>query len=902
MAGFWTRWRGRRSNPQQPSTVDAELDFHVDMQIRRYLDAGLTPEAARERALQRLGDLDRARQACDAITFNMETDMHKAAWWQDLRQDISYAWRVLRRSPMFTATALATLAIGIGANTAIFSVVNAVLLRTVPYPDADRVVMIWNSYGQIGLSRAAVAAAEFADYREQQHSFVDVAAMRNQSSTLAGDCSGGGSCEPERVFAYVISPQLFSLLNTKPAMGRPFTEADGRMGAEKVILLSDALWRRRFQADPAIVGRTVLVGAIPRLVVGVMPEGIRFPDAPLNFLKDPADLWIPYGWEQSRTDGRGNQNLGVIARMKPGVRLADAQRDLDRIADGFRAQFPDRYAGAERGWHIVAVTMRDQMVGDVRPALWLLVGAVGLVLLTACANVANLLLARGTARRREIAVRSALGASRARLVRQLFIEAFVLVTGGGLLGIALAVAGVRILVRLDPGTIPRLETARLEPLVLAFAAVLTMCTALLVGLAPAIRQSRADPQSSLGEGSRGGATTPARRRLRSLLVVGEVAIAVVLLVGAGLLGRSLLAMTRIEPGFDPSGIAVAEVTLPGARYDTAARIDAFHVAFTEKLAALPGVAQSSAVYPLPMSGSGWSGSVEIETQPSLPGGPPPHAEYAVALPNYFKALQIPLHEGRDFDMRDVPGAEPVAIIDEELARRHWPGESAVGKRIGPFGKPSNNKWTTVIGVVGHVRNAGPKKEGEPQVYLSGLQQAESLLYYVARTPADVGLLPPMMREALRAIDPSLPVTKLTTMPEAMAKVMAPQRFNALMLGVFGAVALTLAAIGLYGVIALLVTQQTREIGIRLALGGRPSHVLSRILREGLVMTAAGIVIGLASAVLLSRAVSGLLFEVRPTDPLTYASIAVLFLGVAAVASYAPARRAMRVDPVEVLRA
>jgi putative ABC transport system permease protein len=896
MPNRWTPWRRQRAR-HGSADVDAELDFHLEMQTRRYIDAGMTPDAARERARRRLGDLDQAREACRTITndTHWEAEMRRTGWWHDVRQDVTYAARVLRRSPMFTLAALATLAIGIGANTDIFSVVNAVLLQTVPYPNPAGLLLVWNSYGQAGLSQTAIAAAEFADIRERQQAFTGVAAIRNQPSTIAGACAGGAECEPERVFAYAVSPSLFDLLETRPAIGRSFTEADGVTGAERVILLSDALWRRRFNADRAVVGTSILVGAVPRTVVGVMPADVRFPDAPLNFLKDPADLWIPFKWEQARTDGRGNQYLGLLGRLRPGARAVDAQHDLDRIAEGFRREFPDRYAGAELNWRLQAMSLRDQMVGDVRPALWLLAGAVGLVLLTACANVTNLLLARGTARRRELAVRSALGASRARLVRQLLIEALALVGGGGLLGVGLALAGIRLLVRIDPGTIPRLDTATLDWRVLGFALALTLGTALLVGLAPAIRQSRADPQSALGGAPRDATTAPVRRRLRNGLVIGEVAMAVVLLVGAGLLVRSLAAMTRVEPGFDPRQTAIAQVTLPRARYDSAAKIVGFHRDLTARLAGLPGSVAVSAVYPLPMSGSAWSGSIEIETHPVAAGQPGPHGEYAVALPNYFQTLRIPLLEGREFNDADVAGAPPVAIVDEVLARRYWPGESAIGKRINPWGgRPANDRWTTVVGVVGHVRNAGPTALGEPQVYLSGLQKAESLLFYVARSSDAIAPLPRAMREAVRAVDPSLPLTRLATMPEVVAKVTAPQRFNALLLGLFGAVALSLAAVGLYGVIALLVTQQTREIGIRLALGGRPAHIVRRILGEGLAMTAAGIAIGCACAFALSRAVSGLLFAVEPGDPATYATIAMLFMLVALVAAYLPARRATRV--------
>jgi putative ABC transport system permease protein len=885
----------------KPHDVDAELAAHVDLQVRRYVEAGLDPAEARRRALARLGDLDAARRQCLRISDHMEQDMVRSAWWAGLTNDLVYALRRLRRTPLFTMTALATMALGIGANVAIFSVVNAVLLKSVPYVGADRLVLVWNSYGPGPLAHASVSGPEFSDLRDESHAFESLAAFADQASTLAGACAAG-DCEPERVTAYVVSPNIMNVLGATPALGRPFSPADGVTGAPKVIILSETLWRRRFGADPAIVGRTITVNAIPRSVIGVAPAAARFPDAAIAYMHNPADLWIPKNWEEAPPSDRGNQVLAVLARTRPGVSLAQAQSDLDVIANEFRRALPKRYAGAGSRWHMEVMPLRDQIVGDVKLPLLILQGAVGLVLLIACANVANLLLARGTARRRELAVRSALGASRARLARPLVLESSAVAMAGAVLGVGVAFAGIRGLVSLDPGNIPNLAAAGVDGGVLMFCAALTFATALIVGWLPALRYSRSDPQAALSDGSRGTDSAPARRRLRSLLVMGEVTMAAIVLVGAGLLVRSFAELSRVETGFDPSETAAAQVSLPQARYNATPKIAAFHAELVGRLTALPGVIRASAEYPLPMSGHGWSGTLGVEDHPEVDGQPEPHAAYAVAMPNYFATLHIPLLEGRDFSAADDARAPGVAIVDEALARFYWPGRTAIGRHIAQGGRPSNNQWLTIVGVVGHVRAAGPKTDSEPQVYMAALQSDETMLYYIARVAqGDPGQLMSAMRAAVRGVDPALAVTTLTTVPVLTGRVVARDRFNMLLLSTFGAVALTLAAVGLYGVMAFLVADRTREIGIRLALGGAPRRLLRSVIGEGVLLTGIGVGAGLVCAALLSRALTGLLFGVRPGDPLTYAGSAAVLLLVAVAASFVPARRAMRVDPVTALR-
>ena len=889
--------RSRRTTPGAPPVdreVDEELAFHLEMLTRRYMEDGLSREDARRRAEARFGNVGDVRSECREIGHRMEEEMRRVEVREELAQDVAYAWRLLRRSPAFTAIALVTIALGIGANTAIFSVVRGILLRPLPYHEPERVVAMWN--GTAG-GITAVAPPEFVDILERNRSFAALSAISRQTGNLTADCPSG-SCEPERVVAHAVSPNFFRLLGVSPARGRDFRDEDGQEGAPRVVLLSHSLWMRRYGGDSAIVGRTIAVNGIPRTVIGVMRASTRFPDAPLGFLKERPELWIPYDWVRARTEERGNQYLGVIARLRPGITLDQARADLEVIASGFRSQFPERYGGS-RGWHIVATPLPEELLGDARPALTVLMGAVGLVLLIACVNVANLLLARGAARRQELAVRTALGAGRGRIVRQLLTESAVLAVVGGVLGTVLAWQGVRLLVQLDPGRIPRLDEARIDLVVLFFSLAVSVVAGLLFGLAPALQQWRAAPQEALRAGGRGMAGE-ARGRMRRALVVAEVAMALVILIGAGLLVRSFTALQRVDPGFDASGVTTFQLALPRSRYDSTAKLRAFYLDLTSRLAALPGVERASAGYPLPMSEEGWSGSFYQEGVRISAGEPEPHAEYATVLPGYFRAMNIALRSGRDFTDGDTPDAGRVVIVDEALVARYFPGQSPLGRRIGTFGDAEQN-MATIVGVVGHVHNAGPRSEGEPQIYLSHLQQTQGLMYAVVRSRLPGQPSPAELRAVVRAMDADLPVSRLRPMSELPARALAPTRFTALVLAIFAIVALVLASIGLYGVMSFLVAQRTQEIGIRMALGGHPRDVLRLVLRQGLSMAGAGIVIGLAAAFVLVRLASALLFGVGATDVPTYLGVSLLLVLVALIACYIPGRRATRVDPVTTMR-
>jgi predicted permease len=808
-----------------------------------------------------------------------------------LRQDLRLAVRQLRRAPAFSAIVVVTLALGIGANAAIYSVVDAVLVRPLPYRYADRMVVLWNT-NQTGRTYNAASPAEFYDFRDGLRAFDAVIAIRGQAMTLIGD---GG--EPEQLSVYQVSPNLFDALGAAPLAGRTFLPNEGAPGGEPVVALSHALWIRRFGADRKIVGRAISVGGVLRTVVGVMPAGVRFPDAPLSWLRQPGDAWIPY--QPARGDSRGNQILGLLARRRADRTEAEADEDLRLVSGRLVAEYPQYYGPpAVTGWRMSAVALTDQMVGSVRPALLVLVGAVGIVLLIACVNVANLLFARGTQRQREIALRLALGASRSRVIRQLLVESTLLAAAGGGLGVALARLGVPALTRLG-AEIPRLGGTRVNLGAMLFAAAVSIATGVLVGLVPGLHQSRADLRDALGEGARSTTEGRRRRRFRSALVGAEIAMALVVLVAAGLLGRSFAALERVEPGFSSAGVLTLQLHLPRSTYDSGFKVARFYQRLLPDVAVIPGAVEASAIYPVPMGGEGWSGSFDVEGRIAGSHEPAPHAEYSVAMPGYFHAMRIPLVAGREFTPDDRAAATKVAIVDEQLAAKFWPRSDPIGKRISTSGEPGD--WTTVVGVVGHVYRSGPANEGEPQLYLPHQQHPERSMSLVIRTAGPPVELARSLREVVRRHDGDLPTALMQTMDGLTSAAVAPQRFNLLMVGLFAIVALVLATVGLYGVMSYLVSQRSREIGIRIALGGRPVDVRRMVVRESLAIALGGLAAGAVVSVALSRAVTTLLFGVSPLDPLTYATITLLLLGVATLAAFGPAHRAARVDPLVALR-
>ena len=882
-----------------PVSIDKEISeefaAHLELQTRRYVAAGMSEEDAAAAARARFGNLDLIRDECRVIRTDMETDMNRAELRQELRMDAEYTTRMLRRNPLFACVAILTMALGIGANTAIFSVLNAVLLRSLPYRNADRAMVIWNNNSQSSLSITAVAAPEYFDLKKGLTRFDAVAAVTRQPSALVAE---GG--EAERVTAYVVTPNLFELLGTGPRVGRTFGGDDGTPGATRVIILSHALWMRRFGGEPAVIGRTVTVGGLIRTVVGVMPPDVRFPDAPLNFLREPADLWIPSTFEQARSGSRGNQNLAVIARRNADATPTQAASDLATMSARFRKEFPARYASeASRGWSLVAIPLREQMVGSVRTALLVISAAVGLILLIACVNVANLLLARAATRHREIAVRMALGAARARLIRQLLTESTILAAIGGVIGVMLAWVAVRLIVRLDGGAIPRLAETSVDGNVLVFSAGLTLMAGMLVGIVPALQQSGESVRTTLGEAAHGSSGGRDGNRIRRSLVAAQVAMALLVLVAAGLLGRSFIALQRVSPGFSSTDVVTLQLSIPFNKYDSAAKVVGFFDRIRTGIANIPGVTEASAAYPLPMSDDHWSGSFNVEGEPDGPNAPLPHAEYAVTMPGYFHVARIPITAGRDFDRTDGANSPGVVIVDEALAQKHWPSQSPINKRINTSGP--GGSWLTVIGVVGHVHNAGPQAEGEPQIYLPYTQNPQWTMSIVAKTTAPIGSVSAPLRFAVKDVDGDVPIAKFRSMDDIVFRALSRQRFNTMLLGIFAATALVLASIGLYGVMAFLVAQRTREIGIRMALGGEARSIRRMVLREGLLICLVGLIAGGILSLAVSRTLGGLLFGVAPNDPATYLGIGGLLLAVGCAASYGPARRATRVSPSVALR-
>lgn len=875
--------------------IAEELSAHIELQTRRFIAAGMSEEDARREARQRFGDYDRVSDECRTIRTDIEEDIVQRERLQDLRIDLKLAIRRLRRGPLFTFVAVLTIALAVGANTAIFSVLDAVLLRGLPYRNADRLFMVWNNTAQSRGDHTADAAPEYLDLKAQLRAHDAVAALYPQPSSLVAE---GG--EPERLTSYVVTPNIFDLLGATPALGRGFGGDDGTPGAPRVVILSHALWARRFGGDPAILGKTVNVAGIPRTVIGVMPPGIRFPDAPLSFMREPADLWIPSTLESARGDSRGNQILGVIVRRAQGVSDAAALADVNAVAARWRQAFPERYANENtKTWRLDLVSVRDEMVGSVRTGLVVAAIAAGFVLLIACVNVTNLLLARGAARQREVAIHLALGAGRARLIRQLLTESAVLGLGGGVAGLFLAWVGIRVLLALDNGHLPRLGDARLNVAALAFSLALSIVTGLLVGLVPALQQSSRELRASLSEGSRGATDSRSSHRLRVSLVVAQIAMALVVLVGAGLLARSFQALRSVRPGFVAADVLTMQLTIPRAKYDSAGKVVRFYRQLAEQASALPGVAEVSGGYPVPMGPDGWSGSFSVDGEPAGPNDPAPHAEYGVAMPGFFHALRIPLIAGREFAATDTRDAPLVAIVDEALARAHWPGQSALGKRVSQVG--ATGPWATVVGVVGHVHKSGPQSDGEPQIYLPHAQSPQTTLSLVVRSTAPLATLGQPLRAVVRTLDAELPISRMQPLETTVARATAKERFNTALLGAFGLAALLLASVGLYGVMAFLVSQRTREIGIRMALGGAPGSIRSMVLREGLWIAGGGLVIGTVVSLIAARAISGLLFGIAPNDPTTYIGIASLLMLVGAAASYGPARRATRVDPLVALR-
>ena len=790
-----------------------------------------------------------------------------------LIRDVRFALRYLRKDPAFTAVAVLTLALGIGANSAIFSAVNALLLQPMPVKEPARLVVVRDV--QAGAGEAPASYPEYLDWKERGRIFQQLGAYFSTTFPLTG------AGEPEQLSALRMTSGMLSLLGLRPPLGRDFRPEEENPEAERVALISRGLWRRRFGASPEVIGRKILLGGDPFSVVGILPDAFPFGGHP--------DVVIPLR-VKAEWAVRGLHFITVVGRLRSGPDLAAARAEVEGVAKALNSE------GVTR--HGIAVTpIQDYFVSDSRPALLILLVAVGMVLLIACANTANLLLARGAGRRKEIAIRMAIGASRARLLRQFLTEAVLLASMGGCLGLGIAAWGVDFLVASAPA-LPRFDEIRIDGWVLGFTALLSLLTGLLFGLAPALQAGSADQSDNLKEGGRAGGGAP-RQRLRTLLVMGEVAVSLVLLIGTGLLVRSFLRAIHDDRGFDGSRVLTATLALPNAPYPDAGKQTAFYTQLLEKVSALPGVEAAGVVSHLPLGGDNTNSGLLIEGK-TFPDNEPPLADDRLVSPDYFRAMGIPILKGRGFTERDDASAPQVALINETLARKFFPGENPIGKRIGMNWKSEG--WQEVIGVVGDVRHDGLDLPLFPTVYVPYRQAIDPGMVLVVRAKNHDPLqLAGAVRAQVHAIDPNQPISSLRTMDEVASASVAPRRFSTVLLGAFAGLALFLASLGIYGVIAYSVTQRTHEIGIRMALGARRADVLRLVIGQGLRPVGLGLLAGLLTAVPLTRLLSGLLFGVGATDPWTFAGIPLLLASVGLLACYFPARRAARVDPLTALR-
>ena len=802
-------------------------------------------------------------------------------------QDMRYGVRMMLKRPGFTLIAVLALALGIGANSAIFSVVNAVLLRPLPYEAEERLVTIETRNANSGSIGGVLSYLNFADVRDQSRT-LEYAAAYSQSGTFlaAGD-------ELERLRGVVISADVFPMLGVKPLIGRTYTREEDQKGARKVIVISYGLWQRRFGSDPKIVGQEIPIGTRPALVLGVMPKGFKFPVE-----AETVEFWQPLVPNLSDTDTqrRDAQWLSVVAKRKAGVTEQQAQTEISTIASRLQAQYPDTNTSVG----FALTPLHEKLVGDLRTALFVLLAAVGCVLLIACANVANLLLARAAARHKEVAIRRALGASRWRIVRQLLTESILLSVMGGGLGLLLGWWGVDVLMAAMPTDIPLAGEVSLDWRVLAFTAALSILTGILFGLAPAMQSSKLDLNESLKEGGR-GSTEGGSGRLRSALIVTEIAVSMVLLVGAGLLGQSFMRLLDVSPGFNPQGVLTTDVVFINKKYAEDERKVATLDEILRSASALPGVQAVGTVDPLPLGGNFVAYSFNIEGRAPFNPSEAPSADRRTITPDYFRAMAIPLVRGRAFNARDAKDAPPVVVINETFARRFFAGEDPVGKRL-LFDDEPDAPAREVVGVVGDVRHAGLDVEAGPEFYLPYAQAPAVRATLVVRTTAaDPASVITPLRDMIRRIDKDIPVYNVKTMGQLLSESVARRRFNMMLLGTFALVALFLAAIGIYGVMSYSVTQRTHEIGIRIALGAQARDVLKMVVRQGMTLVLVGVLIGVVTAFSLTRIMRSLLFGVSPTDVMTFAAVSIVLAGIALLACLIPARRATRVDPMVALR-
>ena len=812
--------------------------------------------------------------------------------------DLKFAFRQLLKNPGFTAVAVLTLALGIGANTAIFSVVNAVLLKALPYREPERIVMLWtdNPSMNLGFHELPPTPPDLLDWRSQAQSFEQIAAFR----TRLADLSEQG--DPERVGGVQATANFFSLLGAQSMFGRVFSTDEEQPGKDKVVVISHGLWQRRFGGDTNIIGQFITINHERHAIIGVMRPGFNFPrgaEMPAAYaLMAQTDVWRPYAENAEYWRNDDQRNFIAMGRLKPGVTVAQAQAEMTGIALREAKAYPKSHTG----WTNHLRPLALQVAGKTRPVLFILLGAVAFVLLIACANVANLLLCRSAARRKEMAVRTAIGAGRGRIVRQLLTENVLLSVVGGGIGLLLGAWGVQVILAFSPPNIPRLHETTLDGSVFLFSLFISLATGVIVGLAPAWHASKVNLSEALNADSRSG-TAAGRHRTHGLLVIAEVALAVVLLTGAGLMFQSFLRLQAVDPGFKPQRVAAFDVGLNGARYDSSARQRQFYREARERLGKVPGVRAAAAISNLPLGGNENLNFLYVEGMPVPSDGKIPLTENRKITPGYFETMGVSLLRGRDFTDKDAPDQPNVCIINETIARTFFSGADPIGKRLKMAGTDeAQYPWFTVIGVAGDVRSYGLEVKPRPQVYTTVEQNTDNKMNLIVRAET----MPPAsleraIRAEMKSLDPALPLANFRTMESLLANAVARPRFSTFLLGLFATTALLLTAVGLYGVVAYATTQRTREIGIRIALGASGRNVLALVIRQGMLPALIGLAIGLAGALALTRLLANQLYEVKATDPLTFLCVTAVLLLVALAACFLPARRAAKVDPIIALR-
>lgn len=884
---FWkvrehlSRFAGLFFKNRRDTELDEEFQSHLDRLVEENRRKGMSATEAAREASRSFGSADLARE--------LYRDQRSLPLLETLIQDLRYAVRMLIGNPGFAVVAIIALALGIGANTAIFSVVNALLLKPLPYPDADRIVDVWHTppaESFPGIKKFAVSPGNFLDWQKENHVFQQISVYSFARHNL------GAAGSPISIMSGVVSADFFNVLRISPRVGRGFTAEDCKPGAAKVVILSDNIWKSQFGSNPGMVGQIIRLDGESYTVVGIMSAGFHYPQID----QFSSEIWTPVVWTEEDRQVRANHNYLSIARLNDGVTLAKAQSEMNTISDRLAQDHPEE----DKGWGAVVIPMRDDLVGDIRPALLILLGAVAFVLLIACANVANLLLARAAGRSREIAVRTALGASRSRIIRQLLSESMLLGVIGGAVAVGLAKLGVGALVRLAGSSLPEADSIGIDAGVLGFTLAASLIAGLAAGLAPAWQLASGDINSSLKEGSGRTAGDRKKQRTRTVLVTLEMALSLVLLIGAGLLIRSFWDLQHVNPGFETGNILTMSMWLPKTKYSEPLKQSAFFESVLRDCRGLAGVVAAGATDNIPLGGGGSVQPFTIEGRPAPPISLQPTANARVITPDYFRVMGIPLQQGRVFTDLDGPENAQTVIISQSMAQRFWPGENPIGKRLIPsfYTKEGPRE---IVGVVGDVRADALSTDGAATMYYPFRQTPTPLMTLVVKTASDPAAATSAVLSVIHSIDDEQAVQDVATMEQVTASSLSQQRFNMILLGIFAGLALVLASVGIYGVISYSVSQRAREIGVRLALGASGGEIMKMVLGQGMAMAGAGIGVGLAAGFGLTRLISGLLYGVGATDVATFAGVSLTLAIIALLACYIPARRAVKVEPMIALR-